>query len=134
MYGWMHALVSLHARIYACAHAARVHACARALARVPGHAYLSVIYYSTVDEFKIASATRRTVAADHPGWQCDVKNFLRPEGGVLLPCAAGERVATAIEPRSAFWVAEEYHQDYFTKNPVRSAKPPDIFHAPPCNN
>merc|ERR1711998_439234 len=61
-----------------------------------GHAYLSVIYYSTVDEFKIASATRRTVAADHPGWQCDVKNFLRPEGGVLLPCAAGERVVTAI--------------------------------------
>jgi peptide-methionine (S)-S-oxide reductase len=26
-------------------------------------------------------------------------------------------MVTAIEPATAFWEAEEYHQDYFAKNP-----------------
>ena len=30
-----------------------------------------------------------------------------------------EKIATAILPAGAFWVAEDYHQDYYKKNPHR---------------
>lgn len=31
----------------------------------------------------------------------------------------GQSVVTEIYPAATFWVAEEYHQDFYTKNPVR---------------
>ena len=33
--------------------------------------------------------------------------------------ALGQPVVTAIEPPAKFWPAEEYHQDFYTKSPVR---------------
>ncbi len=37
------------------------------------------------------------------------------DGSGLLPA----KVVTKIRPASAFWPAEDYHQDYYRKNPVR---------------
>lgn len=31
----------------------------------------------------------------------------------------GKNVVTAIEPAATFWPAEDYHQDFYTKSPVR---------------
>ncbi|MCY0092655.1 peptide-methionine (S)-S-oxide reductase MsrA [Hoeflea ulvae] len=33
--------------------------------------------------------------------------------------ALGKEVVTAIEPAPTFWPAEDYHQDFYTKSPVR---------------
>ena len=34
--------------------------------------------------------------------------------------AYGEKpIVTAVEPSKEFWPAEEYHQDYYKKNPIR---------------
>ena len=32
---------------------------------------------------------------------------------------AGKKIATKIEPTAKFWPAEDYHQDYYVKNPLR---------------
>ena len=32
---------------------------------------------------------------------------------------AGKKIATKVEPAAKFWPAEDYHQDYYVKNPVR---------------
>ena len=36
-----------------------------------------------------------------------------------LQSKLGERIVTRILPRTAFYDAEEYHQDYYLKNPLR---------------
>lgn len=33
--------------------------------------------------------------------------------------ALGKKIVTPVRPRTSFWRAEEYHQDYAKKNPVR---------------
>ncbi|OED40070.1 peptide-methionine (S)-S-oxide reductase [Chromatiales bacterium (ex Bugula neritina AB1)] len=63
-----------------------------------GHSYTTAIY--TLDE------TQADVAeASRSGLQ---------ESGVL-----SKPIATSIEPATTFWPAEDYHQDYYLKNPIR---------------
>jgi peptide-methionine (S)-S-oxide reductase len=63
-----------------------------------GEQYTSAIYYSTDEEKKIAE---KTMAA--------VKEKLKNQGPV----------ATALLPAKPFYPAEDYHQDYYKKNPLR---------------
>lgn len=61
-----------------------------------GHPYTTAIYASSEAELKAAEASKAQVAEQ-----------------------LGKPVATEIAPAPAFWPAEEYHQDYYKKNPVR---------------
>ncbi|MGR2739005.1 peptide-methionine (S)-S-oxide reductase MsrA [Billgrantia sp. Q4P2] len=61
-----------------------------------GEAYRSVIYYGSDEEQALAEASRDELA----------ERFDR-------------EIATEITPFEAFYPAEEYHQDYYRKNPVR---------------
>lgn len=61
-----------------------------------GHSYTSAIYYANEDQKKQAESTKAVVE----------KQF-------------GKKVVTEILPLTTFTEAEEYHQDYKAKNPVR---------------
>jgi peptide methionine sulfoxide reductase msrA/msrB len=63
-----------------------------------GHSYTSAIYYSTPEEKTIAENIVKDLEGRHV--------FPKP-------------IVTSIEPAKAFWNAEEYHQDYYKKNPLR---------------
>lgn len=63
-----------------------------------GHSYTSAIYYSTPEEKTIAESVVKDLEARHI--------FPKP-------------IVTSIEPAKTFWNAEEYHQDYYKKNPLR---------------
>ncbi|MBS3779817.1 MAG: peptide-methionine (S)-S-oxide reductase MsrA, partial [Desulfovermiculus sp.] len=63
-----------------------------------GYQYSSAIFYQTEDEKLIAEKSRQDL--DNSG------RYDRP-------------VATAIEPLKNFYAAEEWHQDYYRKNPMR---------------
>lgn len=63
-----------------------------------GHSYTSAIYYSTPEEKTIAENVVKDLEARHI--------FPKP-------------IVTSIEPAKTFWNAEEYHQDYYKKNPLR---------------
>jgi len=63
-----------------------------------GNAYTSAIYPMTDLEEKIA----KTVLAE-----------LDTNGTFPIP------IATKIERDAKFWIAEDYHQDYYKKNPIR---------------
>ena len=63
-----------------------------------GHSYTSAIYYSTPEERTIAENVVKDLEARHI--------FPKP-------------IVTSIEPAKQFWNAEEYHQDYYKKNPLR---------------
>ncbi|AKI03067.1 methionine-S-sulfoxide reductase [Hoeflea sp. IMCC20628] len=47
--------------------------------------------------------------------QADQAEAAKAEAEKLL----GKNVVTAIEPPARFWPAEDYHQDFYTKSPVR---------------
>lgn len=62
-----------------------------------GDSYRPVIYYSNEEEREIAEASKKQLQ--------ESGRFDRP-------------IVTKIEPRSEFYPAEEYHQDYYKKNKI----------------
>ena len=63
-----------------------------------GSQYRSVIFYSTDQERSLAEASKQSLAASG---------------------RFGKPIATEILPLGEFYPAEEYHQDYYKKNPIR---------------
>jgi peptide methionine sulfoxide reductase msrA/msrB len=63
-----------------------------------GSQYRSAIFYHTEEQKRLAEASRAKLAASH--------RFPKP-------------IVTEILPAGTFWPAEDYHQDYWKKNPVR---------------
>jgi peptide-methionine (S)-S-oxide reductase len=61
-----------------------------------GHQYRSAIFYVDEAQKKAAEESKRAVAAQ-----------------------LKQKVVTEIVPATAFWPAEEYHQDFYKKNPGR---------------
>jgi len=61
-----------------------------------GHAYTTAIFYNSADQFADAGAAKAAAEA-----------------------ALGKVVVTPIRELDRFWIAEDYHQDYYKKNPVR---------------
>lgn len=61
-----------------------------------GHSYTTAIFYSTSDEYNAAVAAKADAEA-----------------------ALGQSVVTPLIELDKFWIAEDYHQDYYKKNPVR---------------
>jgi peptide-methionine (S)-S-oxide reductase len=62
-----------------------------------GFSYRSALFPATADEKKLAEASRARVEARF----------------------AGSTVHTEIRDANTFWPVEEYHQDYYLKNPIR---------------
>jgi peptide methionine sulfoxide reductase msrA/msrB len=63
-----------------------------------GHAYSTAIFYANEEQRKVAEASKAELAASHV--------FNAP-------------IVTPILPYATFYPAEEYHQDYYKKNPIR---------------
>ncbi|GAB6043253.1 peptide-methionine (S)-S-oxide reductase MsrA [Endothiovibrio diazotrophicus] len=63
-----------------------------------GDQYRPAIFYANDEQRRLAEASKQALIAD------------KPFSGAIV---------TAIEPLKVFYPAEEYHQDYHEKNPVR---------------
>jgi len=63
-----------------------------------GDQYRSAIFYADEEQRRLAEASKEKLAASGP--------FEKP-------------IATDILPLGEFYIAEEYHQDYYKKNPIR---------------
>lgn len=61
-----------------------------------GHEYTAAIFYRNDEERKLAEESK-----------AEVENLL------------GRTVSTVIRPATPFYAAEDYHQDYYRKNPLR---------------
>ena len=61
-----------------------------------GYSYTTAVFYQNAEEFAEATAAKATAEAE-----------------------LGEPVVTPIRELDRFWVAEDYHQDYYKKNPLR---------------
>ncbi|MFK7976131.1 MAG: peptide-methionine (S)-S-oxide reductase MsrA [Halioglobus sp.] len=62
-----------------------------------GFSYRSAIFPAGTEETRLANESLAATAQKFPG----------------------ETIHTEIRPASAFWPVEEYHQDYYLKNPIR---------------
>ena len=65
-----------------------------------GPQYRSIIFYRDAEQQRLAEASKRTLDQSH--------RFPTP-------------IVTAIQPATAFYPAEEYHQQYYKKNPASYA-------------
>jgi peptide-methionine (S)-S-oxide reductase len=65
-----------------------------------GPQYRSIIFYRDAEQQRLAEASKRALDQSH--------RFPTP-------------IVTAIQPATAFYPAEEYHQEYYKKNPARYA-------------
>ncbi len=63
-----------------------------------GKQYTTAVYYQTEEEKNIAESVIKELT--------DRKIFNKP-------------IVTSVEPAGKFWIAEDYHQDFYKKNPVR---------------
>jgi peptide-methionine (S)-S-oxide reductase len=63
-----------------------------------GPQYRSIIFYRDAEQQRLAEASKRALDQSH--------RFPTP-------------IVTAIQPATAFYPAEEYHQQYYKKNPAR---------------
>jgi peptide-methionine (S)-S-oxide reductase len=63
-----------------------------------GNQYRSVIFYHNAEQKRLAEASKASL--EHSG------RFAKP-------------IVTEIRPAGAFYPAEQYHQDYYRKNPLR---------------
>lgn len=61
-----------------------------------GHSYTTAVFYQNADEFAAANAAKAAAEEE-----------------------LGQEVVTPIREFDRFWLAEDYHQDYYKKNPVR---------------
>ena len=61
-----------------------------------GHSYTTAIFYSNAEELEAATAAIAQAEA-----------------------VLGQPVATKVIELDLFWIAEDYHQDYYKKNPLR---------------
>ncbi len=63
-----------------------------------GSQYRSAVFYTTEEEQRLAAASKTTIE--------QAKQFPAP-------------IVTELVPASSFYQAEDYHQDYYKKNPLR---------------
>ena len=63
-----------------------------------GNQYRAAIFYKTEEEKRLAETSKQVIEQS--------KRFREP-------------IATLIERASTFYLAEEYHQDFYKKNPIR---------------
>jgi peptide-methionine (S)-S-oxide reductase len=61
-----------------------------------GHSYTTAVFYADEAQRSAAEAAKAAAEAE-----------------------LGETIVTPIRPLDAFWIAEDYHQDYYKKNPIR---------------
>ena len=61
-----------------------------------GHSYTTAVFYANADEYAAATASKEAAEAE-----------------------LGQSVVTPLIEFTQFWKAEDYHQDYYKKNPVR---------------
>lgn len=61
-----------------------------------GHQYTTAVFFGNAEERKLAEETKAAAAAE-----------------------LGQAVVTDIRKASTFWLAEEYHQDFYKKSPER---------------
>ncbi len=63
-----------------------------------GHAYTTAIFYFNEEQHRLAAASKKEL----------------DETGIF-----GKPIVTPVLPAPVFFAAEEYHQDYYRKNPIR---------------
>lgn len=61
-----------------------------------GHSYTTAVFYQNADQFEDANAAKAAAETE-----------------------LGEPIVTPIRELDQFWIAEDYHQDYYKKNPLR---------------